>query len=88
VKNSPDDRSAIAQATAWASRVTTVALEMVIPGLIGLWIDRHLGTVMVFLVLGVIGGMTAGMIHLVRLAASISSDEASDRESSDNDSGG
>ena len=44
---------------------------MVVPGLIGLWIDRQLGTVMVFLVLGVALGMTTGMLHLVRLASSV-----------------
>ncbi len=60
-----------------------ISLEMVIPGLDGLWIDRQLGTVMVFLVLGVILGMTAGMVHLVRLAASAQGNEPSDRKSSE-----
>lgn len=50
----------------------SVALEMVVPGLIGLWIDRQLGTVMVFLVLGVALGMGVGLFHLVRLAKSVS----------------
>lgn len=44
---------------------------MVVPGLIGLWIDRQLGTVMVFLVLGMVLGMTTAIWHLVRLGASI-----------------
>lgn len=56
-------------AAEWTSRVTTIALEMVLPGLAGLWIDRKLGTVLVFLVLGVALGMTVGMIHLVRMTA-------------------
>ncbi len=45
---------------------------MVLPGIAGLWIDRQLGTVMVFLILGVVFGMTAGMIHLVQFARRIS----------------
>ena len=70
VTTPPDDRSPLALAAAWSARVTTIALEMVIPGMIGLWIDRQLGTVMVFLVLGVVLGMTVGMLHLVRLGVS------------------
>lgn len=50
-----------------------IAVEMVVPGLIGLWIDRQLGTIMVFLLLGVALGMGLGLFHLVRLAKSLSS---------------
>ena len=67
----PDDRTPLVRAAEWSSRATTIALEMVVPGLIGLWIDRQLGTVMVFLVLGVALGMTTGMLHLVRLASAV-----------------
>jgi len=66
--------------------VTTIALEMALPGLLGLWIDRQLGTVMLFLVLGVTLGMTVGMLHLVRMATTLHGDKPSDRESSDKDS--
>lgn len=63
----PDDRASLAQAWAWSSRITSVALEMVLPGVLGYWIDQKLGTVMVFLLLGVILGMTGGLIHLVKM---------------------
>lgn len=36
-----------------------------------MWIDRRLGTVMVFLVLGMILGMTTAILHLVRLGTII-----------------
>lgn len=62
--------------------MTSIALEMVIPGLIGLWIDRTLGTVMVFLVGGVIFGMTAGIIHLVQFARRISEKEPEEEKDS------
>jgi F0F1-type ATP synthase assembly protein I len=39
---------------------------MVIPGILGYWVDRQLGTLMVFLVLGVVLGMASGMVHLIR----------------------
>jgi F0F1-type ATP synthase assembly protein I len=82
VKDSPDDRSPVALAYGWAVRITAISLEMVVPGLIGLWVDRQLGTVMVFLVLGVIVGVTAGMFHLVRVAGSLQRGEPPDRNSS------
>ena len=80
----PDERPPLAVAAEWTSRVTTISLEMVLPGLVGFWIDRQLGTVMVFLVLGVILGMTTGTMHLVRLASSTSSARREDRNSSKN----
>jgi F0F1-type ATP synthase assembly protein I len=79
-----DDRSPLALAYGWAMRITSISLEMVVPGLIGLWIDRQLGTVLLFLVLGVIVGVTTGMLHLVRLAAAASRRGPSPRTSSDN----
>jgi len=41
--------------------VTTISLEMVLPGLIGYWIDLRLGTKLLFLVPGVILGFAIGM---------------------------
>lgn len=52
----------------WASRIITVSLEMVVPGLIGLAVDRWLGTLGVFTTLGFAFGMTAGIWHLIKLA--------------------
>jgi F0F1-type ATP synthase assembly protein I len=70
----------MAKAVAWSSEAISIAAEMVVPGLIGLWIDRKLGTVMLFLVLGVALGMTLGLIHLVRLTKSLS-DQSAPRKS-------
>ena len=79
----PDDRSPLAEAAAWASRVTTIALGMLIPGAIGLWIDQLLGTVMVFLMLGLVLGVTTGIMHLVRLTRSDDRHGPPDGKSSD-----
>jgi F0F1-type ATP synthase assembly protein I len=84
VTNAPDDRSPLAEGIAWASRVTTIALEMVIPGVIGLWVDDKLGTMEVFpvfLVLGVILGLTTGIFHLARLGKSTQRGDRSDQNS-------
>ena len=81
----PDDRSPLARAAEWSSRATTIALEMVIPAVVGLWIDRQLGTVMVFLLLGAILGLTAGMWQLIRMATEAQRGEPSDGKSSEHD---
>lgn len=61
-------RSPMAIAATWGSRITTVALEMVVPGLIGFWIDSRLGTKMVFGMAGFAFGLTLGIWHLVQMA--------------------
>ena len=77
----PDDRSAMAQAMSLSSMIISVAMEMVLPGLAGYWIDQRLGTKLVFLLLGLVLGVVGGMIHLVRLMSPKSS--ASEKEPGD-----
>ena len=73
--NPQDDRSAIAHAYAWASRIVSICLEMVVPGLVGLWIDRSLGTKVLFTFAGFGLGFTLGMIQLVRITRTLNSGE-------------
>lgn len=55
-----DGRSATAKAAEWVSRVMTISMGMVLPGLAGYWLDQRLGTQVLFLLLGfVIGGYLA-----------------------------
>ena len=64
----PDDRRPpLAQAAAWASRVMTVALEMVLPGVAGIWIDRKLGWIAICTVVGFGLGFSVALWHLLRL---------------------
>ena len=65
-----DDRSPVAKAYQWASRIMLASLEMVLPCLAGYWIDTKLGTVAVFMVIGLVGGCWLGMWHLMRMIAS------------------
>ncbi len=44
-----------------------VALEMVLPGLAGHWLDNQLGTVVLFMLLGFGLGCTAAVVHLIRM---------------------
>ena len=73
---SDDQRSPQAKAYHWASRIMTVALEMVVPGLLGLMLDHYLGTKAVFCLLGFAGGLTLGIWHLLKLTATSESNEA------------
>ncbi len=67
MNRSPDDRPPIVVALEWTTRLTTIALEMALPGAGGFWLDQWLGTKALFLVLGVIVGFVLGMWHLVLL---------------------
>ena len=62
-----DDRSPMARAAAWASRILTVALEMVLPGLLGYWLDRWLRCEPLLTLLGFGFGGTAAFIHLLAM---------------------
>ena len=62
-----DDRSALSLAWAWATRIIVVAATMVVPALIGAWIDQKLGTVAVFLLVGLALGVTAAIVQLMRI---------------------
>ena len=65
---SPDDRPPMALAIEWVSRITTVALEMVVPGLIGQWLDHRWQTQFLGPA-GFVLGVAAGMWHLLRMTA-------------------
>jgi hypothetical protein len=65
-----DDRSAISLAYAWATRVMVIAAEMVVPGLVGVWIDQKIGSLVVFALAGFALGITVAIMHLVRMTKS------------------
>ena len=68
VPDPPPDRSSMAIAFEWSGTIMTIALEMVLPGLGGHWLDKQLGTRAVFLLLGfALGGLLAGL-SLARIA--------------------
>jgi hypothetical protein len=66
VNDPSDDRSPLSAGLQWTSRITGVALEMVMPGLAGHWLDQKLGTVAVFLLLGVVLGFILGLRTLIQ----------------------
>jgi ATP synthase protein I len=69
--NTSDSRSPIAIAVHWASQVTTISIEMVLPILLGVWVDSKLGTKAVFTIVGGIGGLWMGIWYLLRITKTI-----------------
>jgi hypothetical protein len=67
-----DNRSIISLAYSWATTIIVIAAEMVVPGLIGLWIGRWLGlgAMIGLAILGFAAGMTVAILHLLRLTKS------------------
>jgi hypothetical protein len=80
VTESPDDRAPMAIAYHWASRIVAVALEMVLPGLAGYWLDQRLGTLVVFTFAGFAAGLFLGMKHLLQMVRSDPSDRVGEKK--------
>jgi len=64
VNGTPRERHPLAEAMEWVAILTTIALEMVLPGLAGQWLDGRLGTRFLVLV-GFVFGLSFGIWHLV-----------------------
>ena len=69
-EDAADGRSATAKAADWATRVMTISLEMVLPGLLGYWLDTKLGTKALFLLLGFAMGGYLAFLQLKAIAQS------------------
>jgi len=66
LKHRPGDPDAIARGMQWVARITTVSLEMVIPAVIGGWLDNRFGTNMLALT-GLLIGVPLGVWHLIKM---------------------
>ena len=77
--SSPDDRSPIARASTWVTRIMTISLEMVLPGLAGYWLDQKLNTVALFMLIGFALGCTAAALQLIRLTRSANAKQKSEQ---------
>ena len=58
----------MAIALEWSATIMTISLEMVVPGLVGYWIDQRLGTRVVFLLIGFALGGVLATLALMRIA--------------------
>lgn len=71
MKKRIDDRSAMAKAMSKVSDITAICLLMIVPGLIGYFIDQQVGTGFVFMLIGMAFGMTGAVYQLIRLVSAI-----------------
>jgi hypothetical protein len=56
----------MAVAMEWVAKITTVAFEFFIPGVVGQWLDQRLGTKFLALA-GFVLGLTVGLWHLLQM---------------------
>jgi ATP synthase protein I len=63
-----DSRSWLSAGIAWASRITTLALELTIPVLVGFGLDRWRGMSPLATISGAVLGFVLFMLHTFRLA--------------------
>jgi F0F1-type ATP synthase assembly protein I len=54
----------------WATQITTIAMEMVVPAILGWWLDQKLGTRPALVTAGGAIGLFLGLVHLLRVAKS------------------
>ncbi len=52
----------------WATTILAISAQMVVPSLVGYWLDQRLGTRLVFLFVGLALGMILGTLGLMRIA--------------------
>jgi F0F1-type ATP synthase assembly protein I len=52
----------------WSATIMTISAEMVVPGLLGYWLDQRLGTHVLFLLVGFAVGGTLATLALMRIA--------------------
>jgi hypothetical protein len=51
----------------WSARITSISLELVVPGMVGYWLDRRWGTLPLLVIVGVILGFVTSFLSLLRL---------------------
>ena len=73
----PDERSNLAKGIDWATRISTACLTMVLPALLGYYVDQRLGTKVIFMLLGLALGMALGIYQLIRIVNSLNESEKS-----------
>jgi F0F1-type ATP synthase assembly protein I len=63
----PDRRSSIAIGMQWATRITSLAFEMVVPALLGYWGDEKWGTAPWLVITGAVVGMLSAGLHFKQI---------------------
>ncbi|MGE3817797.1 MAG: AtpZ/AtpI family protein [Isosphaeraceae bacterium] len=67
-RSEDEPRSNLSVGMTWASRVSTIGLEFVVPALLGVWVDRRFDTTPTLTLIGAFLGFSIGITHLLRIA--------------------
>ena len=67
VENESEGLSSTARASQLASECLSIAISMVVPGLLALWVDNQLETNPVLTIVGFMGGFAYGVWRLSQL---------------------
>lgn len=67
-----DDRSPMAKSLAKVSEIIAICLLMIVPAMVGYFVDQQVGTGFVFTVIGLVIGMFGAIQQLVQLVKSLS----------------
>jgi len=78
-----DDPRFFAVLYQWSARTSIIALEMVMPVLIGVGLDQLCGTVALFAILGVFLGVVLGFWQLLKIAHHSGTNEPPDTNGKD-----
>lgn len=70
MSKSVDDRSPTAKALSKVTEITTISLMMIIPAIIGYFIDQYFGTVILFTAIGLVMGIGAAIWQLIAFVSS------------------
>lgn len=68
----------------WATRITSLSMEMVVPALLGLWADQSWGTTPWLLILGACLGLLLAGLHFAQLVKVLAGEDSSNRRSRSN----
>ena len=71
-----DDRSPTAKALAKVTQITTISLMMVIPAIIGYFVDQYFGTLILFTAIGLVVGIASAVKQLIDFVAHQDKDDS------------
>jgi F0F1-type ATP synthase assembly protein I len=80
VNQNIDDRSPVAKALSKVSQITAISLMMIIPALIGYFVDQYFGTVILFTALGLVLGVGSAVWQLIQFVAHQDDSASGERE--------
>ncbi len=79
-----DDRSPTAKALSTVSHVTSISLMMIVPAIIGYFIDQYFKTLILFTSIGLVLGIASAVWQLIQFVAAQDESTGSTSEQKDN----